>query len=404
MFRRLVIIGFAVGSLGLAVWASQEGSTRPGKMFYKGNLHTHSLWSDGDDFPEMIADWYKAHGYDFLSLTEHNVIATGTKWVDAATNKTRELAVEKATKRFGPDWLERRVEKNRPQVRLKTLEQVKAKVEEPGKFILVQGEEITHKFGKLPVHMNAINLASVIRPADGGSVAETITVNVRQVDEQKAKTGREIVTILNHPNFNWGVNADDLIQAEELKFFEVYNGHPGTNQNGDKDRPGCERLWDLVISRRFKANRPAPLLGMATDDSHNYHINSMKSPTPGRGWVMVRAGSLEPAALARAMREGDFYASTGVSLANLKQAGKTLALRIQAEPGVNYTTTFHATMKDAGPDGIGLVVSTVTGNEAAYGFKGNELYVRAKVTSTKPHPNPSYVGEVECAWTQPMRP
>ena len=36
--------------------------------FWKGNLHTHSFWSDGDDFPEMIADWYKRHGYHFLAL------------------------------------------------------------------------------------------------------------------------------------------------------------------------------------------------------------------------------------------------------------------------------------------------------------------------------------------------
>lgn len=35
--------------------------------YFKGNLHTHSLWSDGDDFPEMIADWYKTKGYDFFS-------------------------------------------------------------------------------------------------------------------------------------------------------------------------------------------------------------------------------------------------------------------------------------------------------------------------------------------------
>jgi hypothetical protein len=30
-----------------------------------GNLHTHSYWSDEDDFPEMIMDWYKTRGYDF---------------------------------------------------------------------------------------------------------------------------------------------------------------------------------------------------------------------------------------------------------------------------------------------------------------------------------------------------
>ena len=29
------------------------------QQWQKGNLHTHSFWSDGDDFPEMIIDWYK---------------------------------------------------------------------------------------------------------------------------------------------------------------------------------------------------------------------------------------------------------------------------------------------------------------------------------------------------------
>jgi len=32
----------------------------------KGNLHTHSFWSDGDDFPEMIIDWYKENDYQLL--------------------------------------------------------------------------------------------------------------------------------------------------------------------------------------------------------------------------------------------------------------------------------------------------------------------------------------------------
>ena len=36
-------------------------------QFWKGNLHTHSLWSDGDDFPEMIADRYKVHNLEFVA-------------------------------------------------------------------------------------------------------------------------------------------------------------------------------------------------------------------------------------------------------------------------------------------------------------------------------------------------
>jgi len=33
---------------------------------------------------------------------------------------------------------------------------------------------------------------------------------------------------------------------------------------------------------------------------------------------------------------------------------------------------------------------------------GNELYVRARVTSSKPHPNPFAEGDHEMAWVQPV--
>src|SRR5262245_29216773 len=35
--------------------------------WFRGNLHTHSFWSDGNDYPEMIVDWYARHGYQFLA-------------------------------------------------------------------------------------------------------------------------------------------------------------------------------------------------------------------------------------------------------------------------------------------------------------------------------------------------
>src|SRR5215212_3822104 len=56
--------------------------------WYKGNLHTHSFWSDGDDYPEMIADWYKRSGYQFLALSDHNILSEGDRWIDAAPDDT----------------------------------------------------------------------------------------------------------------------------------------------------------------------------------------------------------------------------------------------------------------------------------------------------------------------------
>src|SRR4051794_5106800 len=46
--------------------------SRPAPRWWKGNLHTHTLWSDGDDFPEMVAEWYRTHDYNFLALSDHN--------------------------------------------------------------------------------------------------------------------------------------------------------------------------------------------------------------------------------------------------------------------------------------------------------------------------------------------
>ena len=59
--------------------AAHDDATPHAARWWKGNLHTHSLWSDGDDYPEMIVDWYKQHGYRFLALSDHNILLQGDK-------------------------------------------------------------------------------------------------------------------------------------------------------------------------------------------------------------------------------------------------------------------------------------------------------------------------------------
>src|SRR5688500_15520765 len=76
--------------------------------WYKGNLHTHSLWSDGDAYPEVIIDWYKKHGYNFLALSDHNVVQQGERWTNIETNKGGTNAFATYLKLFGPDWVEQR--------------------------------------------------------------------------------------------------------------------------------------------------------------------------------------------------------------------------------------------------------------------------------------------------------
>jgi hypothetical protein len=441
--RSLLVALLTVGVISAAVafrFDSAEDADKllaplgEGAKYWKGNLHTHTLWSDGDDFPEMVADWYRRHGYHFLCLSDHNLLSEGQRWVAV---KGKEIALGKYVQRFGEAWVERRIQKEKvkdkdtggtqdketPQVRLKPLAEFRSVLDVPGRFHLIQGEEITHKFAKSPIHMNGINLRDKIVPVDGGSVTETIRANIRSVQAQEKKTGIAMFTSLNHPNYGWGVRAEDIARSEELRYFEIYNGHPDVNNYGDKTRPSTDRMWDIALALRLGKYRLPIIYGMATDDAHRYHKFGVGSVNPGRGWIMVKAPHLTPEAIVRSVQDGDFYLSTGVVLDDVKREGDRLSFRIRGDEGVKYKTQFVATTKDAPldptplaegekepagtrsySDAIGKVVAETESLTPSYRFAGNELYVRARITSTKPHPNPFKKGDVEVAWTQPVEP
>jgi hypothetical protein len=393
--------------------------------FWKGNLHTHSFWSDGDDFPEMIADWYKRHGYHFLGLSDHNVLSEGDRWIDEGpAGSPKEAALKKYLVRFGERWTERRKQESTAQVRLKPLREFRSALEEPGRFLLIPAEEISHRFAKLPVHINAINLRDPIQPLDGDNVAETVRVNLRAIAEQQKRTGWRMLGSLNHPNFGWGIRAEDMVEIPELRYFEVYNGHPGVRNYGDETHVSCERMWDIVLALRLGRFKLPVVYGLGTDDAHHYHTIAVGKSNPGRGWVMVRAPYLSPEALIRSMETGDFYTSTGVVLDDVSRKGDELRLAIRGEEGVRYKTQFIATLRNTaltsepqrGADkqpldvtrvysaDVGKVVAESADLNPRYRFTGQEWYVRAKVISTKIHPNPFQNGDVEVAWSQPFVP
>jgi predicted metal-dependent phosphoesterase TrpH len=418
----MTLVMWLSGGIAFAAEPAGDGALR----WWKGNTHTHSLWSDGNDFPEMIADWYKSHGYHFLALSDHNILSEGERWLkhDAIVKRGGEQAIEKYVKRFGDEWVETRGTPGTAdhEIRLQPLNRFRTLLEEPEKFLMIQGEELSDKAEGVPVHINATNVEKLIEPLGGRTVAEAIDNNLRAIEEQARLTGREIFVHLNHPNFYYAITAEDLAAVLRERFVEVYNGHNAVNHLGDEHHASVEQIWDIANTIRVGQLNAAPLFGVATDDSHNYHSNS--GATSGRGWIMVRAAKLEPDTLIQAIKAGAFYASSGVTLQDVQYDPQTkvLKLDIAAEDGVEYTTQFIGTKvgynaaseprtgADGKPlrttrkysDDIGQVFATASGTSPSYKLTGEELYVRAEVTSTKPHPNPSFKDQREQAWTQPV--
>ena len=305
-----------------------QTSPGPEVKWYKGNLHTHTINSDGDSSPDAVARWYKEHRYNFLVLTDHNYLTQpeGLNSIFAAEDR----------------------------------------------FLLIAGEEVTSGFESKPIHVNGFNLSRTVDPLVGGSVVDTIQKNVDAI------RGAGGMPSLNHPNFRWAVTPGELRQVNNLKLFEVYNGHPTTNDGGGGGVPGLEEMWDSVLT----AGRET--YGIAVDDAHKFKVFGPGQSNPGRGWVQVKARELSTAALLEALDAGEFYSSTGVELDEVTRLRNGLRVRIKVAGDEKYSTEF------IGQEGKLLAKSF--DNPAEYKLTAQDKYVRAKVNSSTG----------ESAWVQPV--
>jgi hypothetical protein len=327
---------------------------------------------------------------------------------------------------------------HRLMAKLKTFDEIAPRLDEPGKFLLIEGEELTDNAQKLPVHLNIINTRELFLPRNTNvfvapgkkvkgqplgpdNVADLINFHLEQVHSRQEALNTPIPVTIDHPNFCYAYTAEDLAAAKLGKYVEVYNGSPIVNNEGDQFHQTVERQWDISSALRVRSGL-APLMCLASDDAHNYFEFGALKTNPGRGWIMVRAAELTTPSLINAMENGDFYASTGVTLRDIKYDRDKGAFTVDVEPdeGVEYTIRFIGTLQNADmvssrpvvakpkdhisniySQDIGKELLIVKGTSATYTLKGDELYVRAEVVSSDLLPiEGSQVHEK--AWCQPF--
>ena len=217
------------------------------------------------------------------------------------------------------------------------------------------------------------------------------------VHEQRKRTNEPMFAHINHPNFGYGISTDDLKKLNGERFFEVYNGHPAVNNEGNEYHLDTESMWDLINIHYYNNDKPL-MFGIATDDSHNYHQQLTSLSNTGRGWVMVNTKSLETNNIITQMEAGNFYSSSGIYLKSLVSDNKGISIEIDSEPNIEYGIHFIGYKK--GDDNTKLLKS-IEGTKAKYVFEKDDVFVRVKIVSTAPMPNPYTDGETKKAWTQP---
>ena len=312
----------------LLVFIVAEAAVSQTLKWYKGNTHTHTINSDGDSTPDEVVRWYRENKYNFLFITDHEHV----------TN-------------VGP------------------LNDLHGKA---GTFVVISGQEVTDSYDRKPYHLNGLGISRIVMPNKLPGAVETLQKNVDDV----IKAGG--IAQVNHPNFGWALTSDDLIKLQNYTLLEIHNGHPLVNNLGGGGVPSVEAMWDGVLTSGKL------VFGVADDDSHFFkRIGDPTAPTPGHGWIYVRADDLTPTAILGSLKKGDFYASTGVELSDYKADDKEVVITIKEERSSKYRIQFIGRN--------GRVLNESNTSPARYTIKGDEGYVRAKI----------YESNGKMAWTQP---
>ncbi len=261
--RILVLLALALTFR--AAWAQ----TPPTLRWYRGNLHTHTINSDGDSPPYDVMAWYKRNGYQFLAITDHNT------FTDPALFDTNQA----------------------------------------DNFLLIGGEEVTNE---KTVHLNAIGITRLVPPQTGSTVSEILQASI---DAIRAQGG---IPLINHPNFRWAFTAREMLPLKGAVLVEIASGHPTVNHAGDGHVPATEQMWDELLSAGVR------VFAVSVDDAHNFRQEfTIDRSNPGRGWVVARAPALTRENILAALSTGEFYASSGVSLRDVQRTSASLIVEIQ---------------------------------------------------------------------------
>ena len=320
-------VAFAVVSCAFLIPHSvpTPSAQAPGTRWFKGNLHSHSINSDGDSPPYELVAWYKRNGYHFLAITDHNT------FTDPALFDTNPH----------------------------------------DEFLLIGAEEITNP---KTVHVNAIGISRVIPPQKGDDATTLLQASIDAVREQGG------VPLINHPNFLWAFTATEMKTLKRTGLLEIASAHPIVNHAGDGKVASTEAMWDDLLTSGMR------IWAAAVDDAHHFRGEfSATQANPGGAWVSVRAASLTRDAIVAALDSGNFYASVGPEIRDIRREENALIVEL---PPPTLGRRDRVVFIGEG----GRVLATVHDNPARYAFTGSEKYVRARVEDSNGLR----------AWTQPV--
>ena len=224
------------------------------------------------------------------------------------------------------------------------------------------------------VHVNALCMDRKLPGGTFANAGDALSHGVRTILD----TGG--IALINHPNFHWGIRADDLPAAMGARLMEIQSGHPSVRTLGSGSHPSCEALWDMGLTSGLD------FMGVAVDDAHHFQDPTKRVSGPGRAWIDVFATALDAPSICHALENGLLYSSTGPALARIRVVDDTYSI---------WPTDADARVQFVGMSGKVLADRKLELQEMSVSYKiaGSEGYVRARVLTS----------DGKAAWTPAIR-
>lgn len=273
----------------------------PGKL-YRGNLHAHSLNSDGGMTPEQVCAAYRQQGYDFLTITDHYSQEYNYPITDTTMYRDNEFT---------------------------TL--IGAELHAPA---LANGQEW---------HILASGL-----PLDFGGLRHGETGP--QLAERAVNAGAFVG--LAHPAW-YGATVEDLQSIPVAHAVEVFNEICGALSDRSESWFLVDQL--LVAGRRvtafgaddahfFRSSDELPDPSTDGDDltkaeSRNGSGAGETLPSGFSAWVWVHAERLDPDLLVESLKAGRYYTSQGPRIHDIMVSEDKTELTVINSPAVSVYVT-----------------------------------------------------------------
>lgn len=297
--------------------------------WYKGNIHCHTINSDGKLSPAQVAQAYREHGYSFLAISDHDIYSDYRQELDREDFIILP-AMEASAVLYKEEGKPERICVHHMQALLGT----KLMQEQAKKGLLTHLE-------KYPPRI-------FYESWDGAQVAQEMQ------DDLKAYG---FVTTYNHPVWS-RVREKEFINLEGISALEIYN-YGTVEESGT----GFDSIhWDVMLRNGKK------VWAFASDDNHN---DGILEDSFG-GYIVVKAEKLEHEAIIKAIMDGNYYSSSGPEIYDWGIKDGMAYVECSPVERVNFVcgNYINAGTTVIGKDGM------LT--RAEFSLKGNESYIRVE--------------------------